>query len=111
VVSPAGAGPIFAAHSWSRIEKPMYVLTGTRDDGLEGGWHWRTQPFEDLPPGCAWLGVIDDATHLNFAGIGLAGKTERLTLTSVAAFLAAAQARDCSAPPAQPGITFRSRAR
>jgi dienelactone hydrolase len=110
-VSPAGEGPIFAAHSWRRIDKPMYVLTGTRDAGLEGDWHWRAQPFEDLPPGCAWLGVIDDATHLNFAGIGLAAKTEKLTLASVAAFLAAAQARDCAAPPAQPSITFRSRAR
>ena len=110
-VSPTGEGAIFAAHAWKRIEKPMYVLTGTRDAGLEGAWQWRTQPFEDLPPGCVWLGVIDDATHLNFAGIGLAAKTEKLTLTSVAAFLAAAQARDCSAPPGEPGITLRSRAR
>ena len=65
----------------------MFVLTGTRDKGLEGAWEWRAQSYGDMPAGCKWLGVIDGATHMNFAGVGFAGKTEKLTLSSIDAFL------------------------
>jgi predicted dienelactone hydrolase len=114
-ISPSGHGSIFTEGSWSNIHKPMYVLTGTRDKGLEGTWEWRTEPFYGLPKsspqgssnGCHWLGVIDGATHLNFAGIGMAGPTRRLTLESVDAYLRAAQGHgDCAAPAQQRGITI-----
>src|SRR5215470_12192975 len=37
-------------------------------------------------PGCKWLGVIDGATHMNFAGIGFAESTEKLTRLESKAF-------------------------
>jgi predicted dienelactone hydrolase len=40
-ISPSGHGSIFAEASWSTIRKPLYVLTGTHDKGLEGTWEWR----------------------------------------------------------------------
>lgn len=108
-ISPSGPGSIFTSDSWHSIHKPLYVLTGTRDKGLEGDWQWRTRPYDGLPPGCKWLGVVDGATHMNFAGIGFAGKTEKLTLASVTAFLDGARSGKCSLPPAESGITMRSK--
>jgi predicted dienelactone hydrolase len=108
-ISTSGPGSIFPEHAWNKISKPLYVLTGTEDKGLEGGWQWRTAPFDDLPAGCHWLGVIDGATHLNFAGIGMAGKTKRLTLDSVRAFLTGARDGHCAAPATEAGLQLRSK--
>jgi predicted dienelactone hydrolase len=94
-LSPSGAGSIFASDSWRNIRKPLYVLTGTRDTGLEGDWQWRTSPFDDLLPGCKWLGVIDGATHMNFAGHGFSRKSEPLITDSIAAFLNGVRAKKC----------------
>jgi predicted dienelactone hydrolase len=106
-ISTSGPGSIFPEHAWSKIAKPVYVLTGTKDKGLEGGWEWRTRPYDDLPAGCKWLGVIDGATHMNFAGAGVSGKTQKLTLESVGPFLDGARGGRCTAPPSAPGITLK----
>jgi len=108
-VSPSGPGSIFPENAWGSIHKPLYVLTGTRDTGLEGPWQWRTTPFESLRPGCKWLGVIDGASHMNFAGIGFARKTERLTLDSVEAFLEGARRKQCTTPSPEPGIELKTK--
>jgi predicted dienelactone hydrolase len=108
-LSPSGAGSIFSSNSWRDIRKPMFVLTGTRDKGLEGTWEWRTQPYDDMPAGCKWLGVIDGATHMNFAGIGFAGKTKKLTLESIYAFLDGVRSGRCTRPPAESSITMKSK--
>ena len=108
-LSPSGAGSIFSSNSWKDINKPMFVLTGSRDKGLEGSWEWRTQPYDGMPSGCKWLGVIDGATHMNFAGVGFAGKTEKLTLQNIYAFLDDARSGHCALPPADSGITMKSK--
>jgi hypothetical protein len=108
-LSPSGAGCMFTSDSWKDIRKPLFVLTGTRDKGLEGTWEWRTEPYDGMPAGCKWLGVTDGATHMNFAGIGFAGKTEKLTLSSIFAFLEDVRADHCTLPPAQSGITLKSK--
>ena len=108
-LSPSGPGSIFSADSWKDIRKPLFVLTGTRDKGLEGTWEWRTRPYDGMPPGCKWLGVVDGATHMNFAGVGFAGKTEKLTLSSITAFLDDARSGRCALPSAEPGITLKSK--
>jgi len=108
-ISPSGPGSIFPEDAWNNIRKPLYVLTGTRDRGLEGSWEWRKRPYESLSPGCKWLGVIAAASHLNFAGIGFAGKTEKLTLDSTNAFLAGARSGKCSLPPPESGIELKAK--
>jgi hypothetical protein len=108
-ISPSGPGSIFSAGSWSGIHKPLYLLTGTRNRGIEGDWHWRTRPYEGLPAGSKWLGVVDGATHLNFAGIGFSGKTEKLTVMSVAALLDGVRKGRCTLPPGQAGITLNGK--
>jgi len=108
-LSPSGPGSIFTADSWKNIRKPVFVLTGTRDKGLEGSWEWRTAPYDGMPPGCKWLGVIDGATHMNFAGGGFAGKTEKLTLEFVTAFLSGARNGKCGLPATEAGISLKSK--
>jgi predicted dienelactone hydrolase len=108
-ISTSGPGSIFPEHAWNKIRKPLYVLTGTEDKGLEGGWQWRTAPFDDLVAGCHWLGVIDGATHMNFAGIGIAGKTKRLTLDSIRAFLKDTREEHCVPPAAEAGLKLQSK--
>lgn len=99
VLSPQGAGSVFTADAWSGIKKPVLSITGTRDKALGGGnWDTRTEPFFNMPPGCKWLGVIKGASHMNFAGRGLSGNTESLTIKTISAFLQAIHGPECSAP-------------
>jgi predicted dienelactone hydrolase len=108
-LSPSGPGSIFSDDSWSSIRKPFYVLTGTRDKGLEGTWEWRASPYAHMPAGCKWLGVVDGATHMNFAGVGFSGKTHKLILDSITAFLDGARNGNCALPLAEKGITLKGK--
>jgi len=108
-LSPDGPGPMFPANSWDAVRKPMLLLTGTRDGSLDGDWQTRTIPFEHLPAGCKWLGVIDGATHMNFAGIGFAGTTEKLTVLETKAFLDGLRGGKCGGPVQAEGISVRSK--
>jgi len=109
-ISPDGPDSMFPEHAWNEISKPMLILTGTRDKSLAtGSYKSRTLPYEDMPAGCKWLGMIDGATHMNFAGVGLAGSTEKLTLLETMAFLDSARSGKCGAPVAADGITVKSK--
>jgi predicted dienelactone hydrolase len=102
-LSPQGHGSIFPADAWSGISKPVLTITGTNDGELGGqSWKVRTEPFANMAPGCKWLGVVDGATHMNFAGRGSAS-AEALTLQTIGAFLAA-QGHGCRAPQVARGI-------
>jgi dienelactone hydrolase len=109
-LSPPGPDEVFPANAWSGIRKPLLIVTGTRDRALNGDWHTRTIPFQDLPPGCHWLGVVEDATHMNFAGRGWgAEKADSLTISLIDAFLHGARKGSCSLPPKTPGITVEAK--
>jgi predicted dienelactone hydrolase len=108
-LSPDGPGPMFPQDAWNDIRKPLLLLTGTRDKSLDGDWNTRTIPFERMPPGCKWLGVIDGATHMNFAGVGFAGSTEKLVVLEVKAFLEAFRDGKCGVPVQADGISVKSK--
>jgi len=109
-LSPPGPDQVFPADAWADIHKPMLTMTGTKDRALSGGWQSRTIPFQDLPPGCHWLGVVEDATHMNFAGIGMAAdKADSLTLSLIYAFLRGARTDSCILPPTTSGITVQAK--
>ena len=109
-LSPQGVGSIFPQGAWSDIRKPVLMLTGTRDTELGGAsWETRTEPYKDMPPGCKWLGVIDGASHLNFAGNGLSGKTELLTGRTIGAFLQGIRTGDCKMPTPFVGMDLISK--
>jgi predicted dienelactone hydrolase len=106
-LSPDGPGPMFPSNAWSGIQKPLLILTGTRDKALDGDWQTRTIPFDSLPAGCKWLGIIDGATHMNFAGIGFSAKTEKLTLLETRTFLDGVRGGRCGVPLQADGITIK----
>jgi len=95
-LSPQGAGLIFPENAWAAIKAPMLMVTGTRDMELGGrSWETRTEPFKRMPEGCKWLGIIEGATHLNFAGIGMSRSVEVLTAQTIGAFLDGVHRGDC----------------
>lgn len=109
-LSPQGSGSIFPADAWSDVRKPTLLLTGTRDSELGGrSWETRTEPFASLPAGCKWLGVIDGATHMHFAGNGLAQRSQALTIRTIGAFLQARERGDCAPPPRARGIEISAK--
>lgn len=112
-LSPEGPGIVFSGDSWSGIRKPMLILTGTRDQSLKGGPQARLVPWHELPgtlSHCQWLGVIDGATHMNFAGDGLGREmVEPLVTQTIAAFLQGARKHACSLPPAASGMTLQAK--
>lgn len=102
-LSPEGPGIVFPDHAWSKIRKPLLVLTGTRDQALQGGPKSREVPWRELPgtsgAGCQWMGVIHNATHMNFAGIGFGARgVDSLVTQTVAAFLNGARKGKCTLP-------------
>ncbi|MFJ2993078.1 alpha/beta hydrolase family protein [Pandoraea sp. NPDC087047] len=106
-LSPLGKGPIFPAGAWHDIRKPALLVTGTRDEPLDGKWQTRTEPFADMPAGCHWLAVVDGATHFNFAGFGYGhGDIEAKVLPLIERFLDNLSAHRCAVPTPAAGVKF-----
>jgi predicted dienelactone hydrolase len=109
-VSPQGVGPIFPPNAWADIKRPVLSLTGTRDSELGGAsWKTRTEPYLNMPAGCKWLGVIDGATHMNFAGNGRSRRTEALTMQVIRSFLDGLHRGDCRPPQRSRGLDIQSK--
>ncbi len=109
-LSPQGVGPIFPDKAWSTIQKPVLLVTGTRDKELGGAsWESRTEPFDNLPTGCKWLGVIAGARHMDFGGNGNSRSVEQQTAQVIGAFIAGVNRGDCSEPPRIPGMDLKTK--
>jgi len=111
-LSPEGPGVVFPEHAWQGIHKPVLVLTGTRDQSLKGGPEARQIPWRDLPGDaqshCQWMGVIEGATHMNFAGNGMgAERVDGMVTDTIARFLGGVRGGACKLPPPQNGITLQ----
>jgi predicted dienelactone hydrolase len=109
-LSPQGSGSIFPNNAWADIKQPVLSITGTRDSELGGAsWETRTEPYINMPAGCKWLGVIDGATHMNFAGNGISRKVEALTTRTIAAFLEGLERGDCKVLRNNHGIDIQTK--
>ena len=112
-LSPEGPGVVFPEDAWKKIRKPILILTGTRDQSLKGGPEARQIPWHDLPgnPGkCQWMGVIDGATHMNFAGSGLGKERVEPKVTStIDAFLNGVRGGECVVPAPLGGMTLQEK--
>jgi pimeloyl-ACP methyl ester carboxylesterase len=67
-ISPQGIGYTYAAGAWSGVTKPVLMITGTRDQGTDGGIETRLSAFEGLPPVRKRLAVLPGAGHLILGG-------------------------------------------
>ena len=112
-LSPEGPGVVFPEDAWSGIKKPMLVLTGTRDQSLQGGPKARQEPWHDLPGSathCQWMGVLDGATHMNFAGSGLGhARVEPIVTETVAEFLGGVRQGACTVPSPTDGMKLSAK--
>lgn len=109
-MSPDGPDPMFPENAWIGITKPMLTLTGTRDKSMQtGDYESRAIPYDNMPAGCKRLGVVDGATHMNFAGVGFAAMTEKLTLLETKSFLDGLRGGERGTPVAAEGITVKNK--
>ncbi|MGO8816359.1 MAG: alpha/beta hydrolase family protein [Terriglobia bacterium] len=113
-LSPEGPGIVFPDHAWNGIHKPILILTGTRDQSLKGGPEARQIPWSDLPGDsarkCQWMGVIDGATHMNFAGNGMgSGHVDPMVTKTIMAFLQGVRKGNCTPPAPEPSMTLRAK--
>lgn len=67
-LSPQGVGTRFSAGAWRGINAPVLMVTGTRDNGLDGGWKNRLTAFAGLPEGHKYLALLKGATHFDVGG-------------------------------------------
>lgn len=109
-LSPEGPGVVFPDGAWSKIHQPVLVLTGTRDQALQGSPENRQIPWHNLPgrvDRCQWMGVIDSATHMNFAGNGFGhARVEPLVTATIASYLRGVRNGACTLPPPMAGMTL-----
>ncbi len=69
MISPQGTGGQIDDQSWTNIDRPTMVVTGTNDKGRNGQSHeWRLEVFEHLRHDDSYLTFIDGASH-GFGGI------------------------------------------
>jgi predicted dienelactone hydrolase len=112
-LSPEGPGVVFPEHAWSGIRKPVLVLTGTDDQSLKGGPAARLVPWHELPgnrDNCQWMGVIDRATHMNFAGNGFGHlRVEPMVTETIASFMQGVQAGHCTVSAPVKGMTLQAK--
>jgi len=109
MLSASGPGAIFPKGAWKSVRKPVYILTGTRDQALERSWETRTRPFYDMPAGCKWLGVVEGATHMDFARSGAFSNAGKLTVETASEFLEEARSGSCPLPAIPQGMTMKSK--
>ncbi len=72
-MSPQAEGKFgFGENSWSLIERPVMIMTGSKDKEMGGseGPEWRLQVFNHMPPGEKYSVFLEGASHFTFAGAG-----------------------------------------
>ncbi|WP_326837065.1 alpha/beta fold hydrolase [Amycolatopsis rhabdoformis] len=65
LLSPQGSGDRgLTPDSWREVERPVLVVTGTRDLGARGeGVEWRREPFDRAASPVKHLAVVHDGDH------------------------------------------------
>ncbi|MFM9973766.1 MAG: alpha/beta hydrolase family protein [Beijerinckiaceae bacterium] len=107
-ISPQGVGLTYATGAWGNVSKPVLMITGTRDQGSDGGAETRLSAFEGLPPGRKRLAIIPGAGHLSLA----ANRNDSVgaAVSELTVEFANTYAAGRSLPPsAQQGIDIRNK--
>lgn len=71
LISPPGKGQQgLTEKSWSAVERPLMVVTGTRDPGVKNqDPSWRLDAYQLSAPGNKYAVFIQGASHLSFTGL------------------------------------------
>jgi dienelactone hydrolase len=111
-LSEPGADAVFPDGAARSVTAPVLMLTGTRDNTIDqGGWQERAKTFDELGSSCAWMGVVDGASHMNMAGSGFGAKdaAENAVITMGTRFLDDLRAGRCGQPPRLAGVAIRTK--
>ncbi|MBZ0127719.1 MAG: hypothetical protein K8F59_01255 [Rhodobacteraceae bacterium] len=106
-LSPQGVGQRFSPGAWAAITRPVLMVTGTRDMGVDGDYTTRLSAFEGLPGGNKRLAVISGATHFNLGGRGFGPVA--LVPRLVSDWLDDLDDGRLDKPQPVPGVTFRQK--
>ena len=71
LLSPPGKGQQgLTEKSWTAVDRPLMVVTGTLDKGVKGqDPSWRFDPYQLSPPGGKYALFIEGASHLSLTGL------------------------------------------
>jgi alpha-beta hydrolase superfamily lysophospholipase len=105
LVSPLGEGSSFLPRGgYGGITKPVLMVTGTRDQSVDGSWETRLSAFDGLAPGRKRLAIIEEAGHIALGGRD--GRVGGMVGTLSVEFLRAIQPGPWRAAPKREGISF-----
>lgn len=107
-LSPQGVGLRFNLGAWAQIRKPVLMITGTKDKGVDGDYTTRLSAFHGLPTGLKWLAIVKGASHMNLGERGF-GRKVRLIPGIVIEFASNARAGRDLAPRPVSGVEFHSK--
>lgn len=70
-LSPQGVGWAFSnLNAWQDVKKPSLMVTGTKDNGVDGDYLKRLEAWDGLPNGKKRLAIVNRATHFALGGRG-----------------------------------------
>jgi predicted dienelactone hydrolase len=71
LLSPPGKGQQgLTGKSWSAVDRPLMVVTGTKDPGVKNqDASWRLDAYQLSPPGDKYAVFIEGASHLTLTGL------------------------------------------
>ncbi|MGF1651536.1 MAG: alpha/beta hydrolase family protein [Hyphomicrobiaceae bacterium] len=95
-ISPQGIGHMWDAGAWRAVRKPVLMVTGTNDSGVDGDYETRLSAFEGLPPGRKRLAIIPGARHI---ALGRDGRLGRLIAALSVEFI------DALSGPGRPSLS------
>ncbi len=107
-LSPQRIGYRYQRGAWRSVSKPVLLITGTRDNGVDGDYNTRLTAFYGLPPGGKRLAIIKGASHRNLAGKG-SPRIARLAPMLVKEFLINLQNQTLDQPKPIKGVTIRAK--
>lgn len=103
-LSPQGVGTHFEENAWRNVNKPVLMITGTKDNGEDGAYENRLTAFEGLPPGSKRIVVIDNASSRDISGHG-ANSVRDLIPQVVMEFLDNVRNKKMGQPKLHTGVT------
>ena len=104
-LSPQGVGWMFDAGAWAGIVKPVLMVTGTRDHGIDGAYVTRLAAFAGLPADNKRLAILDGATHADLGGRG-SEEVQAVVASVVAGFLHQLGTTGALSPTAVPNVAI-----
>lgn len=107
-LSPQGVGHRFQKGAWADINKPVLMITGTKDHGVDGDYRTRISAFDGLPKGSKRFALIAGATHRNLGGKGAPAITG-LVPRIVREFLEDLETGQLLSPRPIDRVTFRTK--